>query len=307
MENAFTLLTTTQQFASGGWGPNETFITPHRGELHAALGTTVDHFETPCGAYAATKLARYLTRVTSDPRDTRYADNLERVLFNTILAVRAPDSDGEYPYYSTYSPRAEKVYYQKKWPCCSGTLVQTVADYPLNLYFQSDAGVHVAGYTPSRVRVSHGGVKVEMVQETSYPAEETSVLTVNPERAIGFALYLRVPEWAHGASIAINGKTQAGVQAGAWARVQRTWKAGDRVEIRLPQEWRLEAIDDRNPGTVALMRGPVQYVALNAGDAVAAPAGLKQIAPEAFVEGTTVFVPLYRVRAERYTTYFSRA
>ncbi len=70
MQHAFTLLTTQQQFASGGWGPNETFITPHRGELFASLSTTVDHFETPCGSYAATKLARYLLR-TAVPASTR--------------------------------------------------------------------------------------------------------------------------------------------------------------------------------------------------------------------------------------------
>jgi hypothetical protein len=76
MQQAFTLLTSTQQFASGGWGPNETFITPHQGELHASLSSTVDHFETPCGAYAATKLARFLLRTTAAPTNTAHADNL---------------------------------------------------------------------------------------------------------------------------------------------------------------------------------------------------------------------------------------
>ena len=169
LQNAFTLLTTQQQYASGGWGPNETFITPHRGELYNSLSSTVDHFETPCGAYAATKLARYLIRFTPAPADTRHADNLERVLFNSILAVRPPDSDGDYPYYSTYSPIAQKVFYAKKWPCCSGTLAQTVADYPLNLYFQSDDGIYVNGYTPSRVRFRHGGTPIELTQETALP------------------------------------------------------------------------------------------------------------------------------------------
>ena len=159
MQQAFMLLTTQQQFASGGWGPNETFITPHKGELYDSLSTTVDHFETPCGAYAATKLARYLIRFTEAPKDTRHADNLERVLFNTILAAKAPDSDGDYPYYSTYSPVAEKVFYAKKWPCCSGTLAQTVADYPLNLYFQSSDGLYINLYTAPRICEvhSHGG------------------------------------------------------------------------------------------------------------------------------------------------------
>src|ERR1700678_3883703 len=77
MPRASTRLTTEQQFASGGWGPNETFVTPHKGQLYDSLSSTVDHFETPCGSYAATKLARYLLRYTGDPR---YGDNLERVL-----------------------------------------------------------------------------------------------------------------------------------------------------------------------------------------------------------------------------------
>ena len=64
MANAWTYLTTQQQFASGGWGPNEQFVTPHQGKLYESLSTTVDHFETPCGAYAACKLDRYLLRMT---------------------------------------------------------------------------------------------------------------------------------------------------------------------------------------------------------------------------------------------------
>ena len=142
MANAFRLLTSTQQFASGGWGPNETFVTPHRGELHASLTTTVDHFETPCGSYAATKLARYLLR-TATPHDTTHADNLERVLFNAILAVKPPDNLGDYPYYSTYSANAQKTFYKSRWPCCSGTLIQTVADYPLNLAFAAQDGLYL--------------------------------------------------------------------------------------------------------------------------------------------------------------------
>ena len=64
-------------------------------------------------------LARYLLRITGDGR---YGDGLERDVFNLALAVRDPDSDGDYPYYSTYGPAAQKRYYGKKWPCCSGTL-----------------------------------------------------------------------------------------------------------------------------------------------------------------------------------------
>ena len=328
MENAFTLLTTQQQFASGGWGPNETFITPHRGELYDSLSNTVDHFETPCGSYAATKLARYLTRFNANPQDTRYGDNLERVLYNAILASRYPDSDGDYFYYSTYSQDARKVYYPKKWPCCSGTLIQTVADYPLNVYFNaaepggSDAGLYVTQYVPSQLQFVHAGNPIEVIQQTLYPAEDTVALTFHPTHPVTMTVYLRIPAWLTRAAIVrVNGKSaNAHLQSGTFAALRRTWRHGDRIELVLPQDFRTEAIDDLHPTTVALMRGPVQYVALNPqhdlnsepfAGRIQLPSGLKQIAPQAFVENYAgnqiVFVPLHQVRDQTYTSYFSIA
>jgi len=317
LENAFHLLTTQQQFASGGWGPNETFITPHQGQLYASLSTTVDHFETPCGAYAATRLARYLTRVTAAPRSTRYADNLERVLYNTILAAKSPDSDGDYFYYSTYSPAARKVYYPKKWPCCSGTLIQTVADYPLNLYFHAGDGLYIDQYIPSQLSFTHAGTPVRLTQETRYPVEDTVSITLHPQRPAAFTVYLRIPAWlTRPAMIAINGEPRhESAQPGAYAALHRAWRPGDRISLAITHGFRTEPIDELHPDTVALMRGPVQYVALNPSNdsnsgRLKLPAGLKPAGPQSFVEnyaGTQViFVPLYQVRNETYTSYFSR-
>lgn len=317
LANAFKLLTTTQQFASGGWGPNETFITPHRGELCSSLSTTVDHFETPCGSYASTKLARYLLR-TGVPRSTEHADNLERVLFNAILAVKSPDSDGDYPYYSTYSAAAQKVFYPKKWPCCSGTLVQTVADYPLNLYFTSADGLYVTLYTPSRAHFIHKGAVIHIEQTTDFPISDTATLSLTLDRPATFTLYLRLPAWlVRPASLRINSRpTPLNAGSGSFSAIRRTWHSGDRLELTLPQDFRTEAIDDQNPNTVALLRGPVQYVAIEGSNHAAnglrrLPSGLRQIAPQAFAEddagNQTVIVPLYSITNETYTSYFSKA
>lgn len=320
MQNAFTLLTTQQQFASGGWGPNETFITPHKGELYKSLSTTVDHFETPCGSYAATKLARYLIRFTGNPRASQYGDNLERVLYNTILAAKAPDSNGDYFYYSTYSPKADKVYYPKKWPCCSGTLVQTVADYPLNIYFQAadQSSLYVNLYTPSQARIILNSTPVQIIQQTDYPAKDTITLHLQPAHPTRFTVRLRIPAWlTQPAVIAINGKP-AGIATtpGTFAAITRTWHPGDRIDLTLPQSFRTEPIDEQHPETVALMRGPVMYVALNPANDLSEnhlklPSNLKPLASQAFVEDYAghqiVFVPFYQVQNETYTTYFNRA
>lgn len=315
MQQAFLLLTTQQQFASGGWGPNETFIEPHKGELFAALRTTQDHFETPCGSYAATKLARYLLRTTAGPQDTRHGDNLERVLFNTILVTRRPDSDGDYFYYSTYSDDATKVYYPKRWPCCSGTLVQTVADYPLNCYFDAgEDGLYVNLYTPSVLRLNHRDVPFRVQQETRFPTEDTVRFTIEAPPMVEVPLHFRIPAWVEGqASLEINGRQHATASAGTWLRVRRRWRPEDKVALTLPQGFRFEAIDEQHPETVALMRGPVQYVALNARagfPAVAAPSSLRPAGHEIYTEEvagvTLTFVPLYRVANETYTSYFHR-
>ena len=315
MRNAWTRLTAEQQFASGGWGPNETFVTPHRGELYASLASTVDHFETPCGAYAATKLNRYLMRFTGDGK---YGDSLERVLWNTILSAKLPDSDGDYPYYSTYSPSGTKVYYGKKWPCCSGTLVQTVADYVLNAYFGSDEGLHVNLYLPSEVTWQQRGSKMRLTQKSEMPVRDTSSFVIEASQPTEFTLSLRIPAWAGpGTQIRVNGSSIAtNSVTNGFLPIRRRWRSGDRIDLTLPQSFRTEAIDDLHPETVALMRGPVMYVGLNpapdsAKERMRLPGDLKPVSEggSAFTAGRQpgVFVPFYGIENETYNTYFEKA
>lgn len=311
--NAWTYME-PQRFASGGWGPEEQFVELHQGKLAASLKSSKAHFETPCGSFADMKLARYLVRFTGEPV---YGDGLERTLYNTMLATRLPDSDGGYPYYSNYGAAAEKLYYHQKWPCCSGTLVQGVADYVLNLYFHDDNALVVNMFAPSTVNWDRPGGAVKVVQETSYPAEDTTRLTVTAPGNGRFAMKLRIPAWAKGAQLRVNGAAQ-GVQPGILAVVDRTWKAGDTVELTLPQALRTLSIDDKNPDIAAVMRGAVMYVGLNPWTGVedqplALPASLKPVPGSglnyAMETGgrNLVFVPYFNVGLERYNTYFKIA
>ena len=313
MESAWNLLATTQQYASGGWGPNETFIEPHKGQLYESLHTTDDHFETPCGSYAAIKLARYLLCATGDGR---YGDGLERVVYNALLAVKNPDSDGNYPYYSTYGSRARKVYYQKKWPCCSGTLVEGVADYVKDLYFRAPDGVAVAFYAPSELQWNEGGTAVTLTQETEYPLGETVTLRIGCAAPVEFALWLRIPAWTEGRqTIRVNGQPARIAINKGFAVLRRTWKQGDTVRLELPQQFRTEAIDDLHPRTAAILRGPLLYVEMNPNDGAQRMAGLDALRPIDGMQGIfvqqaagreRVHAPIYYVRDESYTTYFEK-
>jgi uncharacterized protein len=312
LENAWRFME-AQRFASGGWGPEEQFIEPGKGKLYESLTNSTAHFETPCGSYADLKLARYLIRLTGDPR---YADGLERTLYNTMLAVRTPDSDGGYPYYSNYGANAEKKYYHRKWPCCSGTLAQGVADYALNVYFHDDDSLYVNLFTPSIVRWTRPGGSVEIEQSTSYPAEDASRITI---RSGGkFALKIRIPAWTRDATISVNGRSGGVAKPGQYAVIERNWKRSDVVDVVVPQPLRALPIDDSHPEVVALMRGPVMYVALNPWEGlpetpVSLPSALKPLQGQSdrYVMNIggkdLVFVPYFEVQLERYATYFRTA
>lgn len=314
MENAWRFLAASQQYASGGWGPNEQFIEPHKGMLYQSLQTTPDHFETPCGSYAAIKLARYLICATGD---SRYGDGLERVLFNCILAVKDPDGEGDYPYYSTYGPAAHKVHYLKKWPCCSGTLVETVADYVKNIYFRSRDGVVVNLYAPSQVRWGQGRAAIVLTQETDLPLGQKVKLRIDCAEPVTFSLALRMPGWIEGSpDLYINGRPAKTDTRRGFSVVRRHWKAGDTVTLELPRDFRTEPIDDQHPNTVAVMRGPLMYVEMNSNTGEARLAQLDHLnavdgKPGVFsaIDGASkrVHAPFYMVHDETYNTYFEKS
>lgn len=317
IRNAWDMIEQTQQFASGGWGPKEAFVAPHEGKLGESLTATRDHFETPCGCYAHTKLARYLLRFTGE---SRYGDGLERIVYNALLASKDPGGDGEYFYYSDYQSSARKGYYKRKWPCCSGTLLQSVADYVLDIYFNSGASIYVSLYTSSEVRWAANGVPVTLSQETRYPGDGQIQFRVRVPAATEFALNLRIPGWLESsAKISINGKS-ADVPAarGTFAEIKRRWRDGDTAQLTLPLGFRAEPVDDQHPERVALMRGPQMLVAVNpAGDLQDKPLALPgkpqpiPHKPSAFTigaQGAAVeMIPFHEVRDETYTTYLRKA
>jgi uncharacterized protein len=260
--NAFDMITETQSFATGGWGPNESFITPGSGELYASLTRTHRGFETPCGSYAHFKLTRYLLRVT---RDGRYGDSMERVLYNAVLGARQLQPNGRAFYYSDYHFLGHKTYFPDRWPCCSGTLPQVAVDYRILVYFHDANGVFVNLYLPSTLRsVSPDGAQFVLTQTGDYPRGEKITMGLRCSRPSSFTLRLRIPAWSLPveAVIEINGERfPAPIQTG-FAIIDRKWQDGDHIELKLAMPLRLESIDPDHHDTVALLRGPLVLFAI---------------------------------------------
>ena len=261
-KNGFEMLLTTQSFATGGWGPDEAFGEPGRGQLGDSLRSTHASFETPCGAYGHFKITRYLLRTT---KDSQYGDSMERVLYNTILGAWPIQPDGTSFYYSDYGIAGKKGWHRDKWPCCSGTFPQLAADYHISTYLRSHDGVYVNLYTPSTLRWTAGSAKCGLTQQTKYPFEGSIQIQVSASSPTDYTLYLRIPVWATPSPVlSVNGKrVTESVHPGKFAAIRRTWKDGDRVELELPLPLRVEAVDANHPDVVALLRGPLVLFSLS--------------------------------------------
>jgi hypothetical protein len=256
--NAYEYFQNTQCFATGGYGPTERLMTPD-GCLGKSLDSRPDTAETPCGTWAAFKLSRYLTRFTGR---ASYGDWMERMLYNGIGAMPVPKGRGEAFYYADYRVAGGvKSRYWEAYPCCSGTYIQDVVDYHNIIYYKDDNGLYVNMYVPSEVTWSRADGNVHVVQDTAYPEESTSTLTLAMDRPSHFTLSFRVPEWSRGVTATVNGTpTRATFTPGTWGQITREWQSGDRVVIDIPLRMRLEPVDKWHPNRVAAVRGPVVLV-----------------------------------------------
>lgn len=255
IRNAYDYLQQTQCYATGGYGPNERFMTPG-GSLGKALETRSDTFETVCGSWAAFKLSRYLTQFTGE---SRYGDWVERLVYNGVGAALPLRPGGKNFYYSDYRISGGlKADYWENYTCCSGTLIQCTADYHNLIYYKDASTLYVNLYLPSEVVWKRDGTDVQLVMETEYPEAETVRLTVDTPSTVEFGLKLRVPGWARDMTVKVNGADAGTVcKPGEWAVVQRSWKKGDKVEVRIPLLLRAEAVDKQHPDRAAIVRGPV--------------------------------------------------
>jgi uncharacterized protein len=300
-----------QSFATGGWGPNETFCEPGSGVLGNSLTTTHASFETPCGSYGHFKIARYLMRITGD---SRYGDSMEKVLYNTILGAKSIQTGGFSFYYSDYNDHGSKVYYPEQWPCCSGTFPQITADYGISSYFRSAEGIYVNLFVPSRLSWSQSGARFSIEQQTEYPHTAEIEMRIRTDRPETFAIALRVPVWAgKSTSLLVNGrKATVDLRPGSFALMRREWKDGDRIDYSIDMPLRLQSVDAQHPDTVALLRGPLTLFAINSPASrftraqLLAARQVGQATPQWRVESAIApvsFLPFAEVRDQQYRLY----
>ncbi|NJB85954.1 hypothetical protein GGR26_001722 [Lewinella marina] len=205
--------------------------------------------------------------------EAKYADVIERVLYNSALSgisLEGKDyfyanplrmNKGVRDYSGTESACREPYI---DCFCCPPNLVRTIAKSSGWAYSLSDNGLAVNLYGGNRLDTElTDGSAIRLTQETNYPWDSHVRLTVHESKADPFALLLRIPGWAEGATIRVNGQPlDQPATPGSYATVERAWKAGDVVELELPMEVSLvegHPLIEEVRNQVAVTRGPVVY------------------------------------------------
>ncbi len=207
-----------------------------------------------CNTYNMLKLTRHLFawRATAE-----YADYYERALYNHILASQDPNT-GMMCYFVPLKAGEYKRYSNPfdNFTCCHGTGMENHAKYGDSIYFHDDTGLFVNLFIPSELNWKAKGLKVR--QETKFPVEDTTTLTVSCDKPVKLAIRIRCPGWAtQPLQVKLNGKAmKSKVEQGGYAVLNRRWKSGDKIEVRIPMGLRLESMPD-NPKRAAILYGPV--------------------------------------------------
>jgi uncharacterized protein len=240
-----------RSYVTGGNSVGERFKTPP--DVLASVLT--DQTQETCNTYNMLKLTNHLFSWSGEPK---YADYYERAFLNHILATPNP-AEGSPLYYLGMQPGQWKVHFipHQGFFCCCGTGLENFAKLGEGFYFHDANSVWVNQFFASELNWKQKGVVIR--QETRFPDEAGTRLVIQTKSPSAFGLNVRIPYWADNASVAINGKPFASKQKltpSSYAKIERTWKNGDVVEVKLPMRLHLQSIPD-DTNLAALVYGPV--------------------------------------------------
>ncbi len=221
-----------------------------------------------------TELSFSLTSAIQKLGRAELGDRLEKLAFNAAQGARFPDGRaiaylsadtrisavahrldsygrGDFGGRHDFSPTHDDVAC-----CCNPNAVRFLPQFISRMWMRvaPEEGFAAIAYGPCRLRGTHAGVGLTIVEETEYPFSDTIEFTVTPERAVEFTLLLRKPGWVGAMNVAVRG-AEARLEDG-WCRIRKVWSAGDRVRVSFSWTVRSELYAN---GEVALFRGPLQF------------------------------------------------
>lgn len=220
-------------------------------------------------------------RLFMSGQDAKYLDMMERILYNGLLVGVSLKGD-RFLYQAPLKAQESFARQAAFGPnCCPPQIARFLPQLGSLIYAQGDEGLYVNLFVASRAQVKLKQTAVAIAQETRYPWEGVTRISVDPEKAQQFTVFVRIPGWARNQpvpsllyryvstipptfSLTVNGKTAPYVLEKGFARIEREWAKGDVIELTLPMPVRKVVGDDRvadDRGMLALERGPLVFCA----------------------------------------------
>ena len=198
-------------------------------------------------------------------------DRLERLAFNALPGAFTDDMWAHQ--YDQEPNQVECSLHRKPWTtngpesnlfglepnfgCCTANFHQGWPKFTASLFMLShDECLVAAAYSPCEVNTLVRGIPIHLREETEYPFRGTVRMTMKPALPLTAPLLLRIPGWAKGATIEVNGRPESIPTPNTFAQVKRTWHAGDVVEIKFPLQPRASRWFHES---VVVERGPLVF------------------------------------------------
>ena len=239
-------------------------------------------------AYAETcasiGLVFFARRMLQIKADSRYADVMERALYNGVLSGMALDGKSFFYVNPLESlPEAchkdERKFHVKpvrqKWfgcACCPPNIARLISSIASYAYTKSDDTLYVHLYMGSALECEFGGKKADVRITSGFPWNGKVTVELRLEEETEFTLALRIPGWCEGYTV--NGrpgpaggtvdaeKPESEILKDGYLYLRRTWRDGDKLELDFPMTVRIMEADSRvreDIGRAAVTRGPVVY------------------------------------------------
>jgi len=203
--------------------------------------------------------------------DASIGDRLEKIAFNALPGTFTDDmwahqynqepnqvevSLHREPW-TTDGPESNLYGLEPNFGCCTANFHQGWPKFTASLWMAShDGGLVAAAYSPCEVHTTVGTTAVHLLEETEYPFRGTVRITVKPAAQVRFPLRLRIPAWAEGTTMHLNGQALPVSEAAGFATIDRTWGAGDVVEVQFPLAPR---VAEGYKESVSIERGPLVF------------------------------------------------
>jgi uncharacterized protein len=219
--------------------------------------TPFEHVEN-CAAITWLQLNCALLRITGD---ARFADEAEFTLYNQQMGSHTADcSLGTYFTTTNGNVSNSAREHTNVYHCCNSSWPRTYAVAVTHAYGYMDGGIAVNIYAPGSFQATLGGTGVTIAQETGYPLDTVVKFTITPEQSLEFPLNLRIPVWAKGVQVIVNGQPWDGsAQGGTRLTIKRRWSAGDVVDMTFAHQPELRMAWSGGKHLAAFVDGPLAY------------------------------------------------